>query len=276
LTDSSFYHAHELTVCKNLRNKYGIKSVIRGDECLGFGATAHTIQNALVPNNMSYPAYVPGMTDWFMSGNNIMERYYKFIVDLVDKYHCLSYDSLKDTLDFNERQHMNRNPLNYFKLPYVEVFCPLIDVDVLNVIQHFPSRFRQHKALFKRLVRKKIGGQIELAEYTNLTDWKGVFSTSDQYTTFFNHEFDNLPSFINPDFFRHLNLMLLNYKNKNFNSRIKNLARPLKKYLPIETVKKAFAYQRRYSQQYLKIPAHILVIRAAVLARWNDWWIDNN
>lgn len=155
MTDSSFYHAHELSVCKLLRDKYDIKAVIRGDECFGFGIDVFDAQNALRTNSMSFPEYVPGINEWFHSGNSIIEQYSRFMNDLIERYHFESFDCLKDMLDFYVRQHMNRNPLNYYKLHHIEVFCPLIDPEVLEIVSKFSSKFRRHKEFFKKNCSKK-------------------------------------------------------------------------------------------------------------------------
>jgi asparagine synthetase B (glutamine-hydrolysing) len=277
MTDSSFYHAHELTVCKNLRYQYGIRSVMRGDECLGYGSDAFSSQNALLANSMSLPEYVHGLADWFGSENHsIIDQYSQFIVNLLHQYQSMSYDCLKDELDFYERQYMNRNPLNYYKLHYLEVFCPLIDPDVLGFICKLPSRFRRHKQLFKELLKSKLGRQLDIAEYTNLTNWESVICGSSELKKFFIEEFSNLPSFFNPDFFNNLTLSLVYSSSKDIKTQIKNLARPLKRVMPVEMVWQALTRKSRSNDQRLHVPTQMLVIRAAVLARWNDWWISCN
>ncbi|NNG00359.1 MAG: hypothetical protein HKM93_13315 [Desulfobacteraceae bacterium] len=273
MTDSSFYHAHELAVCKTLHKNYGIRSVMRGDECLGFGPDAHTVQNALLPSSMSFPKYVPGFEEWFAPENRISERYSRFMTGLVKQYEYQSYDCLKDTLDFYQRQHMNRNPLNYFKLDYLEVFCPLIDPDVLDLISKFPSRFRRHKQLFKKLLETKIGRQLEIAENNNLTDWRSEINRSSELIAFFMEESEKLPSIFNPDFFRSRIFSPGTSHRKNIKALIKDRVRPLKKILPIEFIQQTLAYRKRHINQSLHIPPHLLMIRAAVLARWCDWWI---
>jgi asparagine synthetase B (glutamine-hydrolysing) len=276
MTASSFFHANELTVFKKLYNHHGIRSVIRGDECLGYGPRTYTVQSALIPNSMSFPEYVYGLDKWFDSGKSITNQYSTFMTKLVNKYQCRSYDCLKDIIDFYERQHMNRNPLNYYKLHYLDVFCPLIDPDVLSIVSKLPSKFRRHKKLFKQILEKKIGKELKIAKFTNLTDWKKVISESDEIKNFFIQELENLPTLFNFDFFYSLAFSLDNLKETNFNNKIKNILRPLKNIKPIETLCRVITDRRSHVDQYLHIPIHFLVMRAAVLSRWNKLWIKSN
>lgn len=277
MTDSSFYHANELTVIRNLRKEHGIRSVIRGDECLGFGPDASSIQSALSTNSMSLPAHVSGILDWFTFGNQgIVEGYSQFLIEKVEQYHSNSYDCLKDELDFYERQHMNRNPLNHFKLRYTEVFCPLIDPDVLNIICKFPSKFRRHKHLFKGLLQSKVGRQLKIAQYNNLTDWGKKIGSSNEIKAFFVDEFDKLPSFFNPDYFGSLVLSMDSDERIDTRKKIINLIRPFKNKMPIKWIKKVVDNYKNASQNLFRIPVRQLVIRAAVLAKWNGSWITKN
>lgn len=273
MTDSSFYHAHELTVCKKLRDEYGIRSVMRGDECLGYGPVALTAQNALAANSLSFPQYVSGIDGWFEAESQVVKRYGRFMADLVERYGCASYDSLKDTLDFYERQHMNRNPLNHFKLKYLDVYNPLIDPDVLMATSRFPARFRAHKQLFKRALTAKVGRKLKIAANHNLENWHGVIRRSPEMAAFLNREFDKLPDFFNRDFFRHQLRLIRSGKKSDPVGQIRQWCRPLKSVLPIERVRRSFSRQNGCKDQPLSVPSHQLVIRAAVLARWNDWWI---
>jgi hypothetical protein len=276
MTDSSFYHAHELTVCKRLRSDHGIRSLIRGDECLGFGPVATTLQGALLPNSMSYPEHIPGFSAWFDDHHDVGQRYTGFLNRLISRYPCSTFDSLKDTLDYYERQHMNRNPLNYFKLNYLEVSCPLIDPDVMDVIARLPSDLRQHKQLFKRLVKAKAGRWLRIADYTNLANWHTVIGGSVEIKEFLTNEIDKLPSFFNIGFFRNQIELLTPPKARAAKHLLNNCVRPLKKVPFINAVVRSMRRNNQHADQHLRIPPEMLIIRAAVLARWNEWWIAGN
>jgi asparagine synthetase B (glutamine-hydrolysing) len=274
MTASSFFHANELYICKRLNQKYGIKSILRGDECLGYGPDSNTAQEALRTNSMSYPEYIKGIFDWFKDSDNNIDEYSKFMDRLVAQYKCNSYNSLKDTLDFYERQHMNRNPLNYYKLHYLDVYCPLIDPDVLDIFSILPVRFRRNKQLFKRVINKKFGNRLMIAEYTNLTDWNKVISESDEIKQFFIREFKNLPDFFDYEYFCNITALIKKVQNNRIKKKVKNCIYPLKKILPIESIRHALVHRGTNSKQYISVPLHMLVIRAAVLARWNRFWIN--
>ena len=277
MTDSCFYHAHELTVCKNLRDRYGIRSIFRGDECLGYGPEAFSLQSALIANSMSLPEFIPGLSELFFEEHHIIiDHYSSFIYDLVNNYQSKSYDCLKDELDFYERQHMNRNPLNYYKLHFVDVFCPLLDPDVLNLFSKLPAKFRSHKMLFKELLKSKFNSQLEIAQYTNLTNWGREISRSIELKKFFVQEFAFLPSFLNCEFFSDLTLSLIHNRTKDIKFYIKNFASPLKHIPVIDKAWKLFTHKSSSADLTLNIPPQMLIMRAAVLARWNKLWIKNN
>jgi asparagine synthetase B (glutamine-hydrolysing) len=272
MTDSSFYHAHELSVCKKLRKEYGIKSVMRGDECLGHGPKVSCNQSALKINGMSFPESVPGLSSWFNSENHITEQYSRFMAKLVEKYMYRSYDCLRDTIDFYERQHMNRNPLNYYKLHYLDVFCPLIDADVHEIFCKLPNKYRHNKQLFKKILEEKIGNKLQIAEYNNLTNWEKVISESNEIKSFLINEIQAVSSFLNNDFF--CNQAISISKRTIENHKIKDLIRPLRKIPLIDNFWNNLLQRKRFADKRLHIPAYMLVIRAAVLARWSKSWIN--
>jgi hypothetical protein len=47
--------------------------------------------------------------------------------------------------------------------------------------------------------------------------------------------------------------------------------RPLKRALPVETIRSMREHRTSHVNHPLKIPGHFLLIRAAVLARWSQW-----
>lgn len=269
LTDSSFYHANELFVCRNLRENYGIKSVMRGEECMGYGPPVYTLQNALSVNGLSLPAYISNIADWFSYGDAFVMQYTQFMRNLVDKYDCKSFNDLKDTIDFNERQHMNRNPLNYFKMHYLDVYCPLLDVEVLNLVCKLPAPLRHHKILFKHLLKKKFGRNLRIADFNNLADWKTIIGQSEQISGFLMKEIEKLPPIFDPYFFKNLISYSKKPVRKDLKSSIRRHLKPLKRVLPIEAVQQFINHRKRYEEPEFRIPPHFLAIRAAVLARWN-------
>ena len=269
LTDSSFYHANELTVCRSLREEFGIRSVMRGEECLGYGPPVYTLQNALVLNRMSLPSYIPKMAHWFKKEDNFVGRYAQFMEALVGQYGFNSLNDFKDTLDFNERQHMNRNPLNYYKMHYLDVYCPFLDMDVLNLVCKLPSQFRHQKNLFRRLLRKKFKRNLRIADFNNLPDWKKMIGQSNHLSEFLLKEIETLPPLFDYEFFKNMVHSSRNPERKEAKSIIRQFLRPFKKVLPIEAIQKFIDYRKRYDEPERKIPEHFLAIRAAVLARWN-------
>jgi asparagine synthetase B (glutamine-hydrolysing) len=276
MTDSSFYHANELSVCKKLYNRWGIRSIIRGDECLGYGPDVNSVQSALKTNSMSLPEYVKGINRWFVKEKNIIEKYHIFMNLLVEKYECQSYNCLKDTLDFYERQNMNRNPLNYYKLHYLDVFCPLIDTDVLKIFCKLPERFRNHKRLFKKILKEKIGDKLQIAEYNNLTNWEKEIIESREIKDFFIQENRYLPEFLNRELFNDKTATIIGSQSKNIKNTIKMIIRQLTKVKQIKTLYQTVDKRRRYVDNNIRIPTHFLIIRAAVLSRWNKLWIQSN
>jgi asparagine synthetase B (glutamine-hydrolysing) len=276
MTDSSFYHANELTVCKKLNQKWGIRSLIRGDECMGYGPEVNSAQSALKTNRMSFPEYIHSIGDWFNDENKNIVAYRGFIEGLLEKYNCLSYNCLKDTLDFYERQHMGRNPLNYYKLHYLDVFCPLIDPEVLEIVCRFPGRFKHHKNLFKQILEDKMNDELQIAQYTNLTHWEKVIGSSNEIKQFFLDEYKYLPDFLNRDFFADKVISIESSKRKNIIPKIRELLRPLKKIKAANSLAKNIGNICSNKDQIMHIPVHFLVIRAAVLSRWNRLWIKQH
>lgn len=265
MTDSTLFHSNELTSLKILKSKYAIGSLFRGDECFGFGDEAFHLQNALVKIHMSLPQYTCNINQWFDTSHaDLIDQYSTYLNKKISHYD-LQYNDLKDTLYFNERLSMMLQPLNYFKHHFQEVYNPLIDVDILKIIQKIPSSLRSDKWLFKQCLLKKFNKQfpVEFSTKDNMVKWSEEIRNREKVNTFVYSEIGNLHYFFNkPYFYECFNTII--------NNRIP-LKVKMKEYLPAFITKRIQSINERIHKklprQYYIAPES-LISRAIILSEW--------
>ncbi len=273
MTDAAFYHSGELAVCESLRTKHGVNSLFRGDECFGFGTEVFTMQNALRAVAMSYPEFVPGLDG--LIAEQWKETYAEFHEELRKRMDEEQHpNDLKDTLYCNERLTMALHPLNYFKYGYQNIFLPLIDVDVLQIVRTLPRHMRDDKAIFKDCLSARFPrfADIPFATRNNLLDWNEAVAGNAELHEYLKARVNALPSFFNRNSFlaaleesrRHKRVP----PRKGLKSRISQLIGPDLRHKILQTKARVLKVDCQ-----LDNPAIVLVFRATVLSKWFQKWL---
>lgn len=273
MTDASFYHSGELAVCEYLRTNHGISSLFRGDECFGFGPEVFTVQNALRAISMSYPEFVPGLKgliaeDW----NGIHAEFCGELRKRLDeKQHP---NDLKDTLYCNERLSMALHPLNYFKYGYQNIFLPLVDVDVLQIIRTLPRAMRDDKLIFKECLSAQFPDfrDIPFAKRNNLLDWNSAVSANPQLYEYLKAQLNDLPALFNCHAFF---TALEESRHPKIDRSSRGLRSQISRFIGPEIRHKALQAKAKVSKEDnpLNNSAIMLVFRAVVLSRWFQEWL---
>jgi hypothetical protein len=203
MTDGAAFHANELAVCRSLRADKEIKSIMRGDECFGFGPRIYTRQNALYNLCLSLAEFVPDRDKWFTEGSGRLFANYADQLSARLAAVPRAPNALKDTLYCRERLTMCLHPLNYFKLHYQDVYTPLIDPDVLAIVQTIPDSWRNEKRLYRMAFARRFKNQLDIpiSRCHNLTDWDREIARRNELRKFLTEELDRLPTLLNHSFF---------------------------------------------------------------------------
>jgi|GEM_PF-1749405 len=203
MTDSCAVHCHELETCRVLREVHGIESLMRGDECFGFGPQIHTLQDAFLVLNQSLAVYIPTKDRWFDPAYRHLWESFDRIMQKKIPGGQLSHSLFKDMLYFNERIPMALQPLNYYKYFYQDVYLPYLDADVLEVIRGVPDAYRADKRIFHLCMKRRYSAELDIPLSTrgNWTDWERTICGAADISAFFKSEIAALPQVFNKDFF---------------------------------------------------------------------------
>jgi asparagine synthetase B (glutamine-hydrolysing) len=271
MTDSAFYHANELTICQELREKFGIKSFFRGEECFGWNRNVFNYQNALEILGMSFAKHVHEIQSWFCRNyrKKILNAFSLTLSEHLSKY-AMNPNELKDTLYHQQRLTMALQPTNFFKYHFQEVYNPLVYPEILSTISHIPDKYRAHKKIFRKCLRNDfpMAMKMPFAKYNNLVNWDLEISRNENLQSFFDFNIENMPSEFNKDFFKKQLFALVSLKDNGFpNSWKKNLYTAIKGKLPNQFIQPIKDF-KKLRPQIVRIKHSFLIIRAVVLSKW--------
>jgi asparagine synthetase B (glutamine-hydrolysing) len=274
MTDNVFYHANELSICKELREKHGILSLFRGEECFGRRRRVYNYQNALELVGMSFPHYVKGIDSWFSKQNKkkIIDSYELRLKNELLKYNKLGSNALKDSLYHNHRLVMALQPTNYFKFHYQEIYSPLLDPDALSIIKQVPDRYRIHKRILRDCFYENFPKEANtpLAKYTNLLDWAKEIRNNGSLYSFIMEKIDSLPIEFNKDYYKSSlkQIVQIGQITKN-EASLRNSNWKLKDKLPDKSKQLIMdLWLSRHKKVHLA--KSTLVIRAALISRYRE------
>lgn len=204
MTDFAFTHVDEFLHCQTLQREHGIGSVFRGDEI--FGPQKPEVKNvdeALARMGLSRRCPAEGST-WFTHGG---EAYLEAHAERFDR---LLGDSpqnpsdLRDTFYARERLPTFQQQLNYYRSHEVEMFNPLVDVDILRLYATLPASYRLGKRFFKMAFERQFGAHLKedpIAAYGNAIDWTQALRRSPALVDFLRQGLEALPAPLEPSVF---------------------------------------------------------------------------
>jgi asparagine synthetase B (glutamine-hydrolysing) len=217
----SIFHVNEKCLMNELREKYGIESVFRGEQSFGWGEYRKNLKRALNQIIVSYPQDNPWLKKIFKPDvyHRMLELWHQRLGEILSEYHQKSVNDLKDNLYFNWRLARYLSTLSYFKMAHMEQFNPLLDPQILKLIMIIPSRLRIDKKLFRMAYNehKRLFKGIPYATRNSLENWDYIsfndIEISDYLRT--NHMSENKvfenSSTLLEDFFDEINDKLLDH-----------------------------------------------------------------
>lgn len=191
LTDDACLHHGELRLMRSLRDETSATTLLRGDECFGYGGPAHTDQEILRRIAINELAYQPGAQilaeprlreKWVELSRETSRAVLKECTD-IDPTDC------KDTLYFSQRLFHYLNRSTYYKLAALEVQNPWLDRRVLEFIRGVPRVHRLDKTLYRHTVHSAFPSfaDIPYARHNSLENWPAVLAASPELRAFLEH-----------------------------------------------------------------------------------------
>jgi hypothetical protein len=270
MTDSAFYHANELTICKRLRENHGIQSLFRGDHCLGFKKKTHNYKNAMAVIGMGTLDQAKAVKRCFNEKSLLISRLFeeRLTIELL-KYGDVSPNMLKETLFLYQRLAMWLNPNNFFKYFFQDVYNPLSDPEILFIMMDVPDRYRDRKRLFYECYRTNFSKKIDIpfSEKTNLVDWGGEICRNQVIKKGVRDQIDNLPESFDKAYLRELVNKLEEGKTNSESGLYKMIKDIIKKKLPSGYVDMIRDLNEKRPHS-IPINTPMLVIRLVVLSKW--------
>ncbi len=269
MTDSAFIHADELDICKELREKHGIYSLIRGDHSFGGSQERKTIQHGLLDLGMSLTRHIANRDKWFNGrDNSYYDSYSQVLTKLISPL-ANDPNMMRDTLRFRERVPMYLQYINYFKYHYLEVFNPFLDRILLDISTTIPCRYRSKKRMLKDCYRHRFPEyeNVPLARKDNMINWPQAIVRSPMLYSYLYKGIDQLPEIFNKPYIKEC---LSSIKYDNYTRAVKwsyNIAKNATKSLHLP---KSFVEKLRGEE--LVVSPILLISRSVVLSKWFNTW----
>jgi asparagine synthetase B (glutamine-hydrolysing) len=269
MTDSAFIHADELNICKELRERHGIYSLIRGDHSFGGAQERQTIQHGLLDLGMSLTQHITNRDKWFNGNDNgYYDSYSEVLTRLISPF-ANDPNIMRDTLRFRERIPMYLQYINYFKYHYLEVFNPFLDKILLDISTTIPCRYRSKKRMLKDCYRHRFPEyeNVAIAHKDNMINWPKAIVKSPMLFSYLYERIDNLPEIFNKSYFKEC-LSSINYGSSMRALKwTYNIAKNATKSLPLP---KSLVEKLRGEE--LAISPILLISRLVVLSQWFNAW----
>jgi hypothetical protein len=157
-TDAGTYHIGEIDILDRLLAKGWPPAIYRGDECFGWLGKVATVREALSAVGLR------GLTELSSSIDGLFrdEIRVPLVALQLSLFEQLSATGAgenavdaKDRFYFEHRLVRYLHPSNEYKRSRVEVFNPLLDRDVLDVLGRVPWRWRLYKQIEERLMHRR-------------------------------------------------------------------------------------------------------------------------
>ncbi len=164
-TDAAAHHIGEPGVLDCMLREGFSRSLYRGDECFGWLGPVQSAEEALAavgirPLTRLRNSASPLFRDEVYS--EMTRAQSEQLAREVDRTALGSPVDLKDRCYFEHRLARYLHPLSYYKLSRVEVFNPLLDTDVLRLLEHVPADHRIPKRVEHRVLARRFPALMDV------------------------------------------------------------------------------------------------------------------
>lgn len=208
MTELAFGHADELAICRTYADRYGIDSMLRGDEIFGATGPGPTqLDDARARSAAAAATLEHGVARWFSDEPAPYLRAHTARVDELVRDCPADPLGLRDTLYGRERLPAFTHQLTAHKLPALEIYNPLQALEVVRFHGALPAWCRNDKVLFKRSYHQRFAdtdaatGGIPIATGGNGLDWGAFIPRSPSIQAHLRRTLAALPEPLSAPFF---------------------------------------------------------------------------
>jgi len=211
ITDSAS-HSNELSIMRRIREEFGGRYVLRGEECFGHATEPRCdaealgywgiapLSDHLRAQSLLNPAKLP----------RLLEHSERIVQELCDSCSSVNFTDRRDYFYFAVRQFHYHSRSAYCKRTVVDVRNPWMDQELLGFLQKLPVPYRIDRSLYRKTVASmfpELMG-IPAATRNSLENWPEIIQRDRSLQRFLKtHLIDNpnsLHGILNPDAVRTL------------------------------------------------------------------------
>ena len=178
LTDDPAHHHGELGIMTRLRNQYGVRSILRGEECFGHWPEPPTVAKARANTGVHELSEYPNLAGLFrISLRPELVRRSRELIEQVDReYAPEGLIDRRDHYYFSQRLFHYHTRCAYFKLTEVDVKSPWLDRPIIDFLARLPAHYRTERRLYRRCLETMYPDlmAIPTANVNSLEDWTDV------------------------------------------------------------------------------------------------------
>jgi asparagine synthetase B (glutamine-hydrolysing) len=182
LNDDAAYHHNEMSAIRRVRDEFGGRYVLRGEECFGPRPEARSDLEVLSASGARRLADYPGVQRLLNPAlrRDAVGRSAETIERLLRECPSRDFTDRRDQFYFAIRIFHYHTRSAYYKRSIADVRNPWLDKEVLAFMQAVPVRYRFDKHLYKKTVRTMFPElfTIPIARRHSLENWAEVIRTN--------------------------------------------------------------------------------------------------
>ncbi len=186
-SDAAFHH-NEMSAMRRIRDEFGGRSVLRGEECFGPRPEAASDLEVLSASGVLRLADYPGVVNLLAPPlrQDAVARNTAMVDHLLRVCPSKDFTDRRDQFYFAVRIFHYHTRSAYYKRTIVDVRNPWLDKEVLAFMQTVPVRYRFNKYLYKKTVRTMFPDlfRIPIASRNSLEDWPAVIRSTPEMQHF--------------------------------------------------------------------------------------------
>ncbi len=205
-------HSNELCIMRRIREEFGGRYVLRGEECFGHASEPTCDEEALnqwgIGRLVDYPKVERILNPLKLSGYR--DHSQQIIQGLIDSCPSVSFTDRRDQFYFAIRLFHYHTRSAYCKRTVVDVRNPWLDRELLEFLQTLPIRYRLDRYLYRKTAARMFPElmAIPAATRNSLENWPEIIQKDQLFQKFLKtHLIDQRNSFheiLNPDTVRTL------------------------------------------------------------------------
>ena len=182
LNDDAAFHHNEMSAMRRIREEFGGRYVLRGEECFGPRPEARSDLEVLSAAGMHRLSDYPG-TQQLLNPSllpGFVERSTDRIQGLLNSCPAVDFTDRRDYFYFATRMVHYHTRSAYYKRTIVDVKNPWLDKDILKFMQTVPVKYRFLKYLYKKTLKVMFPDlmAVPIARTHNLENWPEVIRTN--------------------------------------------------------------------------------------------------